>query len=137
VSSIGRVGEPSIDAMWISVPAIAASIDVLRSVTAAVAGHTSLGIDRVDDLRLAVSEGAGRLIRASEERGSLRAAIASDDAGVHIQLALREATVPRWPLGPDEDPLSWIVIETLTDAAEEALDEGDPSIGLHVRFTRP
>jgi serine/threonine-protein kinase RsbW len=123
--------------MWISVPATPASIDVLRSVTAVVAGHTPLGIDRVDDLRLAISEGAGRLIRASDERGALRASIASDGGGVHIQLALRDAAVARWPLGPNEDPLSWIVIETLTDAAEEALDDGDPCIGLHVSFAQP
>lgn len=123
--------------MWISVPATPGSIDVLRSVTAVVAGHTPLGIDRVDDLRLAVTEGAGRLIRASDEDGALRASVASDGDGVHIQLVLRDATVARWPLGPDADPLSWIVIETLTDAAEESLDDGDPCIGLHVRFTQP
>ena len=123
--------------MWISVPALPASIDVLRSVTAVVAGHTPLGIDRVDDLRLAVSEGAGRLIRASEQRGSLRASFTTDDAGLHIRLALQDATVARWPLGPDADPLSWIVIETLTDGAEEALDGNDhPCIGLHVSYTR-
>jgi len=136
VSSIGRMGEPSIAPMWISVPALPASIDVLRSVTAVVAGHTPLGIDRVDDLRLAVSEGAGRLIRASEQRGSLRASFTTDDAGLHIRLALQDATVARWPLGPDADPLSWIVIETLTDGAEEALDGNDPCIGLHVSYTR-
>jgi serine/threonine-protein kinase RsbW len=121
--------------MWVRVPAVPSSIDLLRSVTAVVAGHTPLGIDRVDDLRLAVSEGAGRLIRASDQRGSLRTSFAADDAGLHIRLALRDATVARWPLGPDADPLSWIVIETLTDSAEEALDGNDPIIGLHVSYT--
>jgi hypothetical protein len=93
-----------------------------------------LGIDRVDDLRLAVSESAGRLIRAGEQQGSLRASFSVDPAGLHIQLALRNASIPRWPLGPDADPLSWIVIETLTDAAEEALDGEDPCIGMHVSY---
>ncbi len=137
VSSIGRVGEPSNNAMWISVPARPMSIDVLRSVTAVVAGHTPLGIDRVDDLRLAVSESAGRLIRAGEQQGSLRASFAVDPAGLHIQLALRDASIPQWPLGPDADPLSWIVIETLTDTAEEALDGEDPCIGMHVSYAQP
>jgi hypothetical protein len=118
--------------MWISVPAAAASIDVLRSVTAVVAGHTTLGIDRVDDLRLAVSEGAGRLIRASEQRGSLRATFAADRAAVHVHLTLRDVSVPTWPLGADADALSWIVIATLTDAAEEVFDDGEPCIGLHM-----
>jgi hypothetical protein len=113
------------------------SIDVLRSVTAVVAGHTPLGIDRVDDLRLAVSESAGRLIRAGEQQGSLRASFAVDPAGLHVQLALRNASIPQWPLGPDTDPLSWIVIETLTDTAEEALDGEDPCIGMHVSYAQP
>jgi serine/threonine-protein kinase RsbW len=136
MSSIGRVGEPSIDATWINVPATPGSIDILRSVTAVIAGHTSLGFDRVDDLRLAVSEGAGRLIRASEHRGSIRVSFSVDDGGLAIHLALRDATVPRWPLGPDVDPLSWIVIETLTDEAEESVDGTDPSIGIRIGFHR-
>jgi serine/threonine-protein kinase RsbW len=120
--------------MWISVPATAASIDVLRSVTAVVAGHTTLGIDRVDDLRLAVSEAAGRLIRASEQRGTLRASFEEQGEGLRLQLTLRESSAPHWPLGADGDPLSWIVIDTLTDAAEESLDGDDPCIELGMSF---
>jgi serine/threonine-protein kinase RsbW len=120
--------------MWISVPATAASIDVLRSVTAVVAGHTILGIDRVDDLRLAVSEAAGRLIRAAEQRGTLRATFAERDGGLDLQLTLRDGATPSWPLGADADPLSWIVIDTLTDDASESLDDGEPCIGLRMSF---
>jgi hypothetical protein len=123
--------------MWISVPATAASIDVLRSVTAVVAGHTTLGIDRVDDLRLAVSEAAGRLIRASEQRGTLRATFAERDDGLDLQLTLHDGSTPGWPLGSDADPLSWIVIDTLTDDAKESLDGGDPSIDLRMSFLGP
>jgi hypothetical protein len=101
-------------------------------VTAVVAGRTTLGIDRVDDLRLAVSEAAGRLIRASEERGSLRATFAQRDGELELRLTLRDGTTPTWPLGADADPLSWIVIDTLTDAANEDIDDGDPSIGLYM-----
>jgi serine/threonine-protein kinase RsbW len=122
--------------MWVSVPAAPASIDILRSVTAVVAGHTQLGFDRVDDLRLAVSEGAGRLIRAGEQRGSLHAAFTVDGAGVAIELTLRGATVPGWPIGPDVDALSWVVIDTLTDDATESLIGEDPCIGLRMRFSR-
>jgi len=123
--------------MWISVPATAPSIDVLRSVTAVVAGHTTLGIDRVDDLRLAVSEAAGRLIRASEQRGTLRASFAERDGGLHLQITLRDGAAPQWPPAATADPLSWIVIDTLTDAAEESLDGDDPSIGLRMSFRQP
>jgi hypothetical protein len=136
VSSIGRVGEPSSAATWISVPATPGSIDILRSVTAVIAGHTPLGYDRVDDLRLAVSEGAGRLIRASDHRGALRASFSIDDTGLDVRLVLRDGAVPRWPLGPEADPLSWIVIETLTDTAEESVDGSDACIGLRVGFRR-
>jgi serine/threonine-protein kinase RsbW len=123
--------------MWVSVPATAASIDILRSVTAVVAGHTALGFDRVDDLRLAVSEGAGRLIRAGESRGSLRASFSVDDGGVGVELTLRGANVPSWPIGPGVDALSWVVIDTLADDATESLADEHPCIGLRLRFVRP
>lgn len=137
MSSIGRVGEPPIGAMWVSVPATPASIDILRSVTAVVAGHTTLGYDRVDDLRLAVSEGAGRLIRAGESHGSLRASFSVDGGGIGVELTLRGASVPGWPVGPGVDALSWVVIETLADDATESLVGEDPCIGLRVRFAQP
>jgi serine/threonine-protein kinase RsbW len=117
--------------MQISVPAIPGSIDILRSVAAAVAGHTPLGYDRVDDLRLAVSEGAARLIRASAERGTILASVTVDAATIGVELSLRDAAVEPWPIGPEVDPFSWIVIQTLTDEASESLAGSDPSI----RFT--
>jgi serine/threonine-protein kinase RsbW len=123
--------------MWVSVPATPASIDILRSVTAVVAGHTRLGFDRVDDLRLAVSEGAGRLIRAGESRGSLRASFSVDGGGIGVELTLRGGNVPSWPIGPGVDALSWVVIETLADDATESLVGEDPCIGLRLRFARP
>jgi serine/threonine-protein kinase RsbW len=123
--------------MWITVPAAAASIDVLRSVTAVVAGHTSLEIDRVDDLRLAVSEGAGRLIRAGEQRGTLRASFTTGEDELRVHLTLRDGVTAQWPIGPDADPLSWIVIDTLTDAAEESLDGDDPCIAMRMHLVRP
>jgi hypothetical protein len=133
MASIGRVGEPSIGTTWISVPATPASIDVVRSVAAVVAGHTSLGFDRVDDLRLAISEAAGRLIRAGGRVGSLRAAFTNTGDGLRIDLTLRDADVERWPIDAEADPLSWVVIEALADDAEESLLDDDPCISLLVR----
>jgi hypothetical protein len=112
------------------VPATPSSIDVLRSVAGVVAGHTSMGFDRVDDLRLAVSEAAGRLIQASGSEGTIRQVVAVDDAMVRIDLTMPTTAIGRWPIGPDIDAFSWVVIDTLADDAAESMTDDGPCIGL-------
>jgi hypothetical protein len=118
----------------VTVPATPHAIDVLRSVAGVVAGRTPMGFDRVDDLRLAVSEAAGRLIQAAGGIGTIREEIAVDDGSVRIDLTLPAADIGRWPIGPNIDAFSWVVIDTLADAANESMTDGGPGIGLRFRF---
>jgi len=137
VASIGAVGTPTFGPVSVSVPATPNAIDVLRSVAGVVAGRTPMGFDRVDDLRLAVSEAAGRLIQAAGGIGTIREQIAVDGGSVNIDLTLPAADIGRWPIGPNIDAFSWIVIDTLADVANESMTDDGPSIGLRFGFVAP
>lgn len=137
MASIGAVGTPTFGPVSVSVPATPNAIDVLRSVAGVVAGRTPMGFDRVDDLRLAVSEAAGRLIQAAGGIGTIREQIAVDGGSVNIDLTLPAADIGRWPIGPNIDAFSWIVIDTLADVANESMTDDGPSIGLRFGFVAP
>src|SRR5262245_62737542 len=95
VASIGAVGTPAFGPVSVTVPATPNAIDVLRSVAGVVAGRTPMGFDRVDDLRLAVSEAAGRLIQAAGGVGTIREVVAIDHASVRIDLTMPDAEIGR------------------------------------------
>jgi serine/threonine-protein kinase RsbW len=134
VASIGGVGTRAVTPVSVAVPISAAAIEVLCSVAAAVAARTTLGFDQVDDLRLAVSEAAGRLLRASGGAGgALAARIESSGDGVRLELSLAQEVAVTWPPDPRFDALSWTVIEALVDDAREVQTAGRPCIELQVR----
>jgi anti-sigma regulatory factor (Ser/Thr protein kinase) len=137
VASIGAVGTPTFGPVSVTVPAAPHAIDVLRSVAGVVAGRTPMGFDRVDDLRLAVSEAAGRLIQAAGGTGTVREEIAVDDHSVRIDLTMLAADIGRWPIGPNIDAFSWVVIDTLADTATESMTDDGPGIGLRFGFVTP
>jgi len=137
VASIGAVGTPTFGPVSVTVPATPNAIDVLRSVAGVVAGRTPMGFDRVDDLRLAVSEAAGRLIQAAGGTGTIRQHVSVDDGSVRIDLTLPDADIGRWPMGPNIDAFSWVVIDTLADGANESMTDDGPGIGLRFGFVAP
>lgn len=137
MASIGAVAPATFGPVSVTVPATPNAIDVLRSVAGVVAGRTPMGFDRVDDLRLAVSEAAGRLIQAAGATGTIREEIAVEDSTVRIDLTLPAAEIGRWPIGPNIDAFSWVVIDTLADGAAESMTDEGPCIGLRFGFVAP
>jgi anti-sigma regulatory factor (Ser/Thr protein kinase) len=131
------VGTPTFGPVSVSVPATPNAIDVLRSVAGVVAGRTPMGFDRVDDLRLAVSEAAGRLIQAAGAIGTIHEVVAIEDGSVRIDLTMPQADIGRWPIGPNIDAFSWVVIDTLADHAAESMTDDGPCIGLRFGFVAP
>src|SRR3954463_6702356 len=134
VASIEAVDTPTFGPISVTVPATPNAIDVLRSVAGVVAGRTPMGFDRVHDLRLAVSEAAGRLIQAAGATGTIREVVAVDDDGVRIDLKMPATDIGRWPIGPNIDAFSWIVIDTLAYSAAESMTDDGPCIGLRFGF---
>jgi anti-sigma regulatory factor (Ser/Thr protein kinase) len=137
VASIEAVSTPTFGPVSVTVPATPNAIDVLRSVAGVVAGRTPMGYDRVDDLRLAVSEAAGRLIQAAGAIRTIREVVTIEDTSVQIDLVLPAADIGRWPIGPNIDAFSWVVIDTLADDAAESMTDDGPCIGLRFGFGRP
>ena len=134
MASIGRVGGPTVTPMSIVVPATPRAIDVLRSVSAAVAARAPLGFDQIDDLRLAVSEAASRLVRAvADGPAELLERIDATDDAVTIVLRVEGHDVDPWPPPADVDRLSWTVIEALVDEAIERRDDDHACIELRFR----
>jgi len=121
----------------VSVPATPNAIDVLRSVAGVVAGRTPMGFDRVDDLRLAVTEAAGRLIQAAGATGTIREVVSIEDGAVRIDLTMPEADIGRWPIGPNIDAFSGVAIATHDDHAAESMTDDGPCIGLRFGFVAP
>ena len=134
MASIEVMGAPTFGPVSVTVPAHPNAIDVLRSVAGVVAGRTPMGFDRVDDLRLAVSEAAGRLIQAAGAMSTIHEVIAVEDGGVRIDLTLPAADIGRWPIGPNIDAFSWVVIDALADTATESMTDDGPRIGLRFGF---
>ena len=56
---------------------------------------------------------------------------------MNIDLTLPAADIGRWPIGPNIDAFSWIVIDTLADVANESMTDDGPSIGLRFGFVAP
>jgi hypothetical protein len=136
MASIRGVRDVAVTPTWVSVPAAPHAVEVLRSVTGAVAARTVLGFDQVDDLRLAVSEAATRLIGVGGQRGTLREEIRTGPDSIVVRLVLCDAPDVQWPPPPGEHPFSWTVILALVDGATESLEDGhNPCIEMRLWVT--
>jgi hypothetical protein len=124
------------NAITLTVPADASSVRVLRVVTTGVASTLELSFDSVDDLRIAVTEAADRLlgIRPGGSRLSLVLQPSADRLTLTVSVDAEGAS---WPDDIDGS-LHRRIIAGLTDEAEERLVEGMPAIVMYKRtLTNP
>ena len=115
----------------LNVPAVPSSVAIVRSVTAGVASRMALSYESVDDLRIAVAEACNRLF-ALPDPGQLRVELAPGDDALRVVLST-EGGSGAWPRDDHDASLAWKVIEGLTDAVEESLVDGRPTIALVIR----
>jgi serine/threonine-protein kinase RsbW len=120
------------DEVRVSVPARPEFVHVLRSVTAAVAGHVPLSLDDVDDLRLAVDEACARLLTLPGEPRTFRLMLCTTAGRVEIVIAV-DATA-MWPPGGLEDSFAWRILGTLADSARFEVWNGAPAIRIVKRM---
>jgi len=115
------------DEISIQIPARPEFVPVLRSVIASVASRMDLSFDGIDDLRLAVDEAAGHLLRLDRTATTLELRIEPGADRIEVTSAI-DATPSVWPPEDAEHTLTWQVLTGLTD--EASFDEvgGRPAI---------
>jgi serine/threonine-protein kinase RsbW len=120
------------DAVRVSVPARPEFVHVLRSVTAAVAGHLPVSLDDVDDLRLAVDEACARLLDLPGTPGTFRLDLRTPPGRIEVILAV-DATAG-WPAGGLDDSLAWRILGALADEVRFEVRDGAPAVHMVKRM---
>jgi serine/threonine-protein kinase RsbW len=100
----------------IQIPARPEFVPVLRSVIASVASRLNLSFDGIDDLRLAVDEAAGHLLRLDREATILELRISPNADRIEVTGAI-DASPSVWPPEDAQHTLTWQVLTGLTDEA--------------------
>jgi len=109
------VGESGVteETVELTVPASAAYVSVVRTVTASLAARRDFTIEEIDDLRIAVDEASALLLPHAGE-GALSASFGGADNTLVI-----EVSVPLPPddtaAEPDQTSFAWMVLAALAD----------------------
>lgn len=116
------------DEVRVAVPARPEFVHVLRSVTAAVAGHLPLSLDDVDDLRLAVDEACARLLALPGVPETFRLLLCPGPG--RVEAVLTVGGTATWPPEGLQDSLSWQILGALADEVRFEMWNGGPSIRI-------
>jgi serine/threonine-protein kinase RsbW len=117
------------EAVELSVPADAAYISVLRTVTASLAARRDFTIEEIDDLRIAVDEASALLLPHSTARSQLTASFGGteDSLDVVVSIGWPDATASA---DLDQSSFAWTVLCALTDEVSAELVDGVLSVTL-------
>ncbi|MEZ0107634.1 serine/threonine-protein kinase RsbW [Catenulispora sp. EB89] len=108
---------PAVGAVVISVPADPDYLAVVRSACAQVGAKLSWGLAEVSDLRLAVDEACGLLLRhavgarSDEEEANLRCRFAISPSSLRATVSLRAEGFA----SPDTQEFGWTIVTALVD----------------------
>ena len=115
------------------VPARADYVRVLRAVTASLAARLDFTYDRIDDLRLAVSEACATLLALPWTAEILVLRLYATEAEVTAVVCTdAEAGSAGWPPADTERTLAWRVLSGLADAAVFEIGEEGPAVRLEM-----
>ena len=120
-----------VENVTVQVPAQAGHVGVIRTVVAGVGAHEGLSVDAIEDLRLAVDEACGQLLRMSPGATQLTVQVASADGAIEVVAAV-DGQAPEAGRSSAEEFLTWHILGALTDGA--ALEQ--TSAGTAIRFTK-
>lgn len=122
---------PTNDVIAVTVPSEAASIQVLRAVTASVAARSNMSFDGIEDLRLAVDEACAWLLAG---RGATAMTLRLRPMDDRLEAVVSIDTAGRtWPPPDVEQSLSWRVLSALVDTLSLEADDTGPAIRLTKR----
>lgn len=125
---VGVITQPATEFVRVTVPARAEFVQVLRSVTASVAGRLPLSLDDVDDLRLAVDECCARLLDGGGAR-TFRLDLRPLPGRLEV-IVSADSSRPRWPPPGVEGTLGWQILVALAESVAFEWWNGTPSIRL-------
>lgn len=108
----------------VKVPPTAGHLALLRTAVGGFAGRDHFTLDQVDDLRMAVEEGAVQLLRHVED-DYITLEVESTDVGVEIRL---HAGVSGGDPVIDESSFSWTILRALADDLRIETREGHATI---------
>jgi serine/threonine-protein kinase RsbW len=115
------------------VPAEADNVRLLRAVAASLAARLEFTYDRIEDLRLAVSEACSTLLALPWDAEILvLRAYASDGKVTAVVCTDADAGPDGWPPIEPQHTLAWRVLSGLTDAAVFEVGEEGPAVRLEV-----
>jgi serine/threonine-protein kinase RsbW len=126
VGSIGAhvLRPPSVSA---EVPATPDFVQVLRNVAAGVAARVEMPIDRIEEIRLAVTEAASLLL---DEAAATSLCMTIRRAGDALDVTISSNGTPdRWPSDRALSSWPWMVVRGLSDDVRLDRDgDGSPSV---------
>lgn len=115
----------------LELPAVPASIAIVRAVLVSLAGTMPLPYDGVDDLRIASAEAAALLVPAAGEDARLCVEFDRLDDGLGVTMWVQGSSAAAAP--DHREGLGWQVIQGLTDEAAIVEAEGNPAIRLRIQ----
>jgi len=119
------------------VPARPDYVRVLRAVTASVAARLEFTYDRIEDLKLAISEACATLLALPWAAEIMVLRVRSADARVTAVVCTdAEAAPPGWPPPEVEGTLAWRVLSRLADEAVFEMGEEGPAVRLEMHGGR-
>jgi serine/threonine-protein kinase RsbW len=115
------------DTVELSVPADAAYVSVLRTVTASLAARRDFTIEEIDDLRIAVDEASSLLLPHAPTGGQLAAVFGGAPDGLTVVVS-----VPSIGNQPEIDQTSfaWMVLAALADTVSTEVSAEHLSVTL-------
>lgn len=110
------------------IPPSAGYVTLLRTVVGTCAGHRDFTLDQVDDLRMAVDEVAGQLLR-HVAGGELELSVADTDRALEIRLSA-ETAAERAVI--DRESFAWTILQVLTDELDVVSEDQRTVITLRL-----
>ena len=115
------------------VPARPEYVRLLRAVAASLAARLDFTYDRIEDLRLAVSEACSTLLALPWEAELLVLRVfATDERVTAVVCTDAEAGPDGWPPVEAERTLAWKVLSGLADSAAFEVGEEGPAVRLEL-----
>jgi serine/threonine-protein kinase RsbW len=115
----------------VEVPAQADQVSVVRSVVAGVGAQHGLSVDAIEDLRLAVDEACGQLLRMVPSGTHLIVEVMPGEGRIEVVASI-DGNAPATARNGPEEFLTWHILGALTDGA--ALEERTE--GIAIRFSK-